>query len=63
MRKAAKAKSYGKIPKKVFRQLGLGKLDAGNVTVVGGFVPPQWWQPIPVARPIVVQAKILRRRA
>jgi hypothetical protein len=52
---------YGMPPKRVFRAMGLGVEKDGYIPVVAGF-GFRWRDPIGRCIPIVVKARVLRRR-
>jgi len=55
-------KRYRRAPRTAFRRMGLGVEKDGYVRVVAGF-RFQWWNPFEPIAPIVVSARILRKRA
>jgi hypothetical protein len=49
-------------PKRVFRELGLGKIQDGHIRCIAGF-QFTWWDPEGRLIPIVVNARVLRLKA
>lgn len=52
---------YRTPPKRVFNAMGLGVEKDGYVKVIAGF-SFRWWEPFPSLQPIVVKARIIRRK-